>query len=372
MKIGINARFLIHPYTGIGQYTRYLIEALAAMDRTNEYFIFTPELVELDLPDHFHQLRVQEKLSYSPSIRKAHWEHTLVPQELRKWKVDLAHFLYPGNPWHRLPFPTVVTVHDVIPWKFPGYRQRWHSKLYQFYARLALKKADHLITPSLFSQKEVSEVLKFPVKNITTIPHGVPPIFPLQAPSIPLRRDFLLYVGGYDERKNVPRLIKAFLKTVANIYPVDLIFVGGKNKELESLITPEYAPHVRPDIPVQPKGHIIFTDPLEDSERVTLYKQAKMLVHPSLYEGFNLPILEAMSAGLPVVASDIPVNHEVTGGAGVFFDPLSIDSIGNAAVRVLNDKTLQRDLAQRGREKSREYRWEKSAEDTLAVYNLFT
>ena len=124
MKIGINARFLIHPTTGIGQYTRNLLQALAKLDQKNEYFLFTPESAELDLPESFHQIRVRESSSYSPGFAKAHWEHTLVPQEMKKLGVQLAHFLYPANPWARLPIPTVVTVHDAIPWRLPAYRHR--------------------------------------------------------------------------------------------------------------------------------------------------------------------------------------------------------------------------------------------------------
>ncbi len=371
MKIGINARFLTQPYTGTGQYTRLLLSALARLDSANEYFLFTPELVEWNLPDHFHQLRILEKPSYSLSLQKAHWEHVLVPQEMKKWKIDLAHFLYPSNPWARLPFPTIVTVHDVIPWIFPAYRTRWRSKLYQFYARHALKKADHVITPSHFSKKEIVSTLKVKEKNITVIPHGVPPAFPTLGPTVPLRRPFLLYVGGYDERKNVPRLIQAFLKYLAHETAFDLILVGGKKKGLESLITDEYAPRVSATIPVQPKGHIIFTDQLDARELDILYHQATLLVHPSLYEGFNLPVLEAMAAGLPVAAADIPVNREVTGEHAVFFDPLSIDSIGQTLRSLLANAPFQKILAQDAREKAREYRWEKSAEETLNVYNLF-
>ncbi|MFH0820841.1 MAG: glycosyltransferase family 1 protein [Candidatus Peregrinibacteria bacterium] len=373
MKIGINARFLTHPYTGIGQYTRYLLQALGQADLKNEYFLFTPELVEVDLPDHFHQIRIREAASYSPGWAKAHWEHTLVPQEMKKEKMDLAHFFYPSNPWVRLSIPTVVTVHDAIPWRLPAYRQRLRSKLYHFYTRLALKKADHLITPSQFSKQEIHHLFKIQDKNITVIPHGLPMYSTLlKPPAVPLRRDFLLYVGGYDDRKNVPRLMEAFLKHVANTHAVDLILVGGKGKGLESLITGEYAEWVTPAIPVQPKGQIFFTGPLESHELAALYGQAKALVHPSFYEGFNLPLVEAMNAGAPIIAADIPVNREVTGGAGLFFDPHSTDAIGQTILKFLSDRRLQQDLAKQGREKAQEYSWKKSAEETLNVYNLFT
>ncbi|PIZ70932.1 hypothetical protein COY07_05890 [Candidatus Peregrinibacteria bacterium CG_4_10_14_0_2_um_filter_43_11] len=372
MKIGINARFLLQPYTGIGQYTRCLIEALAKVDFKNEYFLFTPELMDWNLPDHFHPIRVPEKAYRSASFRKAHWEHTLIPNEMAKWKVDLAHFPYPSNPWKRLPIPTIVTVHDVIPWRLSAYNTHLRSKLYHFYARLALKKANHIITVSQFSKQEIISLFGIKPKNIAVIYEAPPtPSHHLDLPELSLRRDFLLYVGGYDVRKNVPNLIKAYLKHIANHYRIDLILVGSKDRGLESYVTDAYCERVGGHFPVRAKGSVIFTPPLTNNELTALYKQASMLVHASYYEGFNFPLVEAMSHGLPIVAADIPVNHEVTGGAALFVDPLSIDSIGVGIHQLLNDKALKQKLSRDGLQKSKEYRWEKTAQETLEVYNLF-
>ena len=372
MNIGINARFLTAPNTGIGRYTNHLLQSLAKIDSKNQYFLFTPELVEWHLPGNFHQVRVPEKEYRSPSLRKAHWEHTLIPQEFKKWKIDLAHFLYPANPRQKLSIPTIVTVHDVIPWRLSEYRKRFRSKAYHLYARMALKKADHIITVSEFSKQEIINVLKVKKKNIDVIPLAPPlPSDEPALPDLPLRRRFLLYVGGYDDRKNVPTLIRAFLKHVANLNPIDLILVGGKKKGLEKVITDAYFEKVAGEIPVRPKGNIIFTEPLADNELVALYKQALMLVHASTYEGFNLPLVEAMSYGLPVVCSDIEVNREVTGGHALFVDPHSIDSIGIGIHQLLHDKSLQQTLAQDGQEFVKRYSWKKHAEEVLYVYNLF-
>jgi hypothetical protein len=92
MKIGINARFLVHPFTGIGQYTRNLVRAMAILKPENEYFLFTPELVEVNLPENCKQIRVAEKSYHSASLRKAHWEHILVPKEMERFEVHIAHF----------------------------------------------------------------------------------------------------------------------------------------------------------------------------------------------------------------------------------------------------------------------------------------
>jgi len=329
--------------------------------------------VDLRLPERFHQIRVPEKNYPSASLRKAHWEHVLVPQEMEKWKVDRAHFLYPSNPKRRLQIPTIVTVHDVIPWKLSSYRKRLRSKLYHFYARMALKKADHIITVRDFSKSEIMKMFKIQDKHISVVPLAPPTSeFDLPLPDLSLRRDFLLYVGGYDDRKNVPFLLEAYQKHIANDYAIDFILVGAKDKGLEHLITEKHSQRVDGRFPVKPKGRIIFTPTLSDTELSGLLKQARAMVHVSKYEGFNLPMVEAMVHGLPIVAADIPVNREVTAGNALFVDPYSVDSIGLGIHQMLNDHAMQNHLSDTGLIRAKDFSWEKSANSVQSVYNLFT
>jgi len=373
LKIGINARFLTEPYTGIGQYTYNLLLHLSKIDSENDYYLFTPELVDLELPENFHQIRLPEKQYKSASWRKHHWEHTQLPQEMGKFEIDLAHFFYPSNPNKKMKIPIVVTVHDAIPWVLPEYRKKFRSKLYHFYTKRALKKADHIITVSNFSKDEIKRILKIPNDVIRVIYLSSPLQDKMTPPiSVPLRRKYLLYIGGYDKRKNVSSLMKAFQKHIGNQYDIDLMLVNSKGKGLEEHITDEYNEKVAGKYVVKPKGKVLFTGPLEPGELTYLYKQAVALVHVSLYEGFNLPLVEAMSQGLPIIAADIPVNHEVTGDHALFVDPTSVDSIGNGIHEFLNQKTLTQKLRKEGLDRSRDFSWEKCAEETLSVYNLYS
>ncbi|MBN2096119.1 glycosyltransferase family 4 protein [Candidatus Peregrinibacteria bacterium] len=373
MKIGINARFLSAPFTGIGQYTRSLVAAMAAIEANNQYILFTPELVDVDLPANCKQIRVAEKPYRSDSVRKAHWEHILVPREMERFEVDVAHYPYPSNPRRRLSMPTIVTVHDVIPWRLKAYRQKMRSKVYHLNARLALRKANHILTVSDFSKSEIVKYLKVKAENITVTPLA-PPFSPdkVSCPRFGLRRDYFLYVGGYDDRKNVPRLMKAYQKHIAPFYPIDLILVGGKNQDLEVFLTDEYCERVAGTYLMKPKGKVIFTEHLDQSELVCLYQKALALTHMSLYEGFNLALVEAMQAGIPIIASDIPVHHEVTQDGALFVDPHNIDSIGNAMHQLVHDKALQRELVQKTQKRAQDFDWKKTAEETLYVYSLFT
>jgi glycosyltransferase involved in cell wall biosynthesis len=372
MKIGINARFLVHPFTGIGQYTRSLVRAMAKQKPEDEFVLFTPELVDLDLPSNCKQIRVAEKPYHSPSLRKAYWEHVLLPREMERFGINLAHFPYPSNPWRKMPMPVVVTVHDVIPWKLPEYRERLRSKLYHFYTRLALKKADQVITVSDFSKQEIIKILRVKDKKITVIPEASPMNdASAEFPDLTLRRRFFLYVGGYDPRKNVPLLIQAYQKSISHLYPIDLIMVGGKNRGLEAFVTNEHRHRVDGKFMTKHKGRVIFTDAIPQNELNCLYRQALALVHVSTYEGFNLALVEAMSAGIPIICSDIPVHHEVTRDIALFVDPRNPNEVGNAMHRLVHDSALQKSLAKRGLERSKEFTWEKAAEETLYVYSLF-
>lgn len=373
LKIGLNARFLTEPFTGIGQYTRHLVRAMAELAPEHDYFLFTPELVDLPLPSNCHQIRVAEKAYQSDSLRKAHWEQILLPAELEKHKIDLAHFLYPSNPNRKLSIPVVVTVHDVIPWRLKEYRKRWRSKLYHLHAKRALKKADHLLTVSDFSKSEIIDLFKIDVQKIAVTPLAPPPVeAELRLPDLPLRRHYFLYVGGFDERKNVPRLMEAFQKHIAPVYPIDLILTGGKHRGLEALIHDRHCKKVADKYRLENKGKIIFTSPLDSHELMGLYQQALALVNVSHYEGFNLPLIEAMSAGIPVITSDLKVHREVTGGHALFVDPMNIDSIGNGLHQLVNDPLMQKELSRQGLSHSKNFSWEKTAKETLYVYDLYT
>lgn len=370
-KIGINARFLIHPYTGIGQYTRRLVPEMAKMSPEDEFLLFTPELVDFPLPSNCRQVRVVEKPFRSASVRKAYWEQKLLPREMKRHQVDLAHYFYPSNPRQKMDIPTLVTVHDAIPWKLKSYQKKLRSKLYHSNAKRALRSADHLLTVSDFSKAEIADTLRLQLGRLTVTRLASPPRQQKRFSKVSLRRDYLLYVGGYDERKNVPRLIEAYQKHIAPRYAIDLILVGAKGKGLEALMTDQYLERIAGKYPLKAKGDVIFMGSVPSIELETLYEQALALAHVSTYEGFNVPLVEAMSQGLPIITSDIPVHREVTAGAALFVDPQNIDSIGLAMHRLVHDKALQKQLSEQSKLRASDFSWQKTAEETLRVYRLY-
>ncbi len=370
MRIGINARFLCHPHTGIGQYTRRLLEALSRLDSQNEYLLFTPKLSTLALGENFRQIRIPERRSFSAALRKADWEYRLLPGEAKKLQLQLLHFPYPSRPLFGLGVPTLVTVHDVIPWVLPEHRSRLRSRLLHAYVAQALKGADHLLTVSEFSKGEMLELFSLPSSSVTVTPLAPTlPKTPLpQALSSRLRRPFLLYVGGYDLRKNVPLLMEAYQKFVANHHALDLVLVGAQGKGLEAFLTSAHQQKIAGRFPLRPKGQIVLTPPLSSQELACLYSQAKAFVHASFYEGFNLPLADALQAGIPAVVSDLPVHREVAGDAAHFASLESVDSFGLALHEFLNAPGLAQSLSRQAKARAAEFSWEACARKTLEAY----
>lgn len=353
----MNGLFLTKPFTGIGQYTVNLLRAMALQAPEVEWCVVVPELLTnraLDLPINISLQCVPEKKWRSASWRKVWWEQVQVPRALIEAKVNLIHYPYPCNP--RFPGArhpkTVVTVHDIIPWVSPDYRHKLRSRLYQRNAEKALLKADHIIAVSEATASAVSDRLNLPYNKITTIHEAADPFYLNEGPAHRPKRPYLLYVGGYDPRKNVKRLCEAFEEYVARTYDVDLILVGGANHPL--------APSAQ--------KNVIATETLTREGLARYYRGALAFVNVSLAEGFNLPLLEAVACGAPILTSDIPVHREVLGEAGLLVDPQNTCAIGEAMVNLIRDQGLRDRLREGTFSLNEQYTWEKAAERTLALY----
>lgn len=399
MKIGINGRFLTLPYTGIGQYTAHLLHALAEQDSSVEYVVAIPSPLSTSnkaatFPPNIRLILLPEKKFIPARLRKIVWEQIQVPHLFKKEKVDLAHYPYPANP--RFPGcnapKTIVTVHDVIPWIDPKhYQPRLCSRLLHSYMKKALPKADHLICVSQTTAMALSDHIQYPWGKITVIHEAASPIFnamlnvkkeslnsenskkkdteSLRSLCLP----YFLYVGGYDARKNVLRLVEAFNAYIAPTHQVDLVLVGAKNldnpyytelKSLQEIL--EASTIKRPSNPFL--GKIRTTGYLSPETLAQYLQNALGFVNFSLEEGFNLPLLEAAAVGTPILTSDIAIHREILGESALFCDPKNIKSMGETLVHFLRDSALQERLSQAAHDLSSRYSWERAAQETLAIY----
>lgn len=374
MKIGVNARFLKDPYTGIGRYTYFLFRELFRIDPESEYLLMTPE--PCDFPN---SCVLREASLFLAGFKKTYWEQIQIPQFLRKEKVSLVHFPYPSNPWYSYKVPTVLTIHDTIPWDLPEYRPRFLSKLYHAQTKEAAKKADKIITVSETSKKDILRHLKIREDKIEVIYNAASPIFShkiheagrleiLKKHGI-LEKPYFLYVGGYDKRKNVSLLLEIFNRYIFPKYDVNLVLAGGKLYDsplygsFDHLTACGNRPKLKPE-----GGGAIRLGFLPDEELAAVYSSCLCFLHLSGKEGFNIPIVEAMESGAPIVLSDTEVHREIAKDGAEYVDLKDEHGIAGTLKKLIADSSYRRSLLERSKMMKGRYSWEKAAAQTSRLY----
>lgn len=300
------------------------------------------------------------------------WANMAVPILLRRARPSVYHALdnlaLPlAAPKGEMKF--VLTVHDLIPLCFPravGLGHHWYFRL--AIPRL-LKLADAIVVSSAATMSKITTRFPGVKSKIRTVPLGVDtdlfrPIAGTQIGArlqakYGIRGEYILFAGTLQANKNVARLIRAFRILVQERADL-LLVVAGRGQERHRLLQ-----EVRG---LGLERNVIFTGYLPDGDLPALYSGARAFVFPSLDEGFGLPPLEAMACGTPVVASDIPVFREVLGPAALLVDPRSEAGLAAGVMAVLEDPVLASDLVQRGRERARAFRWERTIRGVLEVY----
>lgn len=380
MRIAINAYFLEQPATGSGEHIYYLLEALENVDESNQYLVLYPRLTGSQLvrmPHLGSQFQVKEirgaAQRLGPRLGKLWWEQVSLRKVCSSEKVDLLHSPYFASPL--IPnIPTVVTIHDVIPMILPNYRQAAHVKVYMKLVSAAARGANAILTVSETSKKDIVRVLGIPSERIhvtyNATDSSLRPVCDSTAiewvrDSHGIAGDYLLYFGGFDQRKNVERILLAYRAARGDFHnPCQLVLAGSMN-----LVGHPLYPDPRPMIlRLGLEGQVIVTGRISEEEKPALYSAARAFVFPSLYEGFGMPVLEAMACGTPVITSDTSSLPEVAGDAALLIDPTSVEAIAEAMVRVVNDAGLRDELHGKGLLRASQFSWEASAIKTLEVY----
>lgn len=272
--------------------------------------------------------------------------------------------------------PVVVTVHDIVPYLTRHRREQraYRHPLEDMFDRLAmrsLKRADALIADSAFTRDTVVRTLRYPEERVAVVPLGVDPetFRPQAVPAnfdrrygLDSRYRYVLYVGSENPRKNLPTLLRAFARLRRLLPDVRLIRVGATQY-------PTQARALQAEVEQLGLSDAVLHFPaVPDEDLVLFYCRADLFVFPSLYEGFGLPVLEAMACGTPVVCSRTASLPEVAGNAALLVDPLSEEDLAEAMHRALTDAGLRGELRTRGLERSRQFTWQRTAEETMRLY----
>ncbi len=355
-------------HAGIGRYTQELIRHLPLDDPGTRWVLFfsSPEqAVDVLGQKVFRQLSLRQSIVYLAVPHYTLREQLQLPFAFLAQRLDLLHvphfnvpLLYPGK--------IVITIHDLL-WhehrggavtSLPGWLYWLKYSFYRLVVRISVWRASQIMVPAQTVSKTVIKYFPFAKRKIVVTPEGIDTSFTkIKRQDKPASRQ-LLYVGSLYPHKNVQLIIRA-MNTLPS-YTLDIVSVRGV-----------FLDRMKAFVATQPaKNQVTFKGFLPDPQLKSLMSQVFALVQPSLYEGFGLPVLEAMAAGVPALVSDIPIFHEVYQDGVFYFDPHSTSSFVKAVTRMADMTVLQRQrLSRKAREIASTYTWDKMATATLKTYD---
>jgi glycosyltransferase involved in cell wall biosynthesis len=366
MRVGIDAHCLGQKKTGNETYTYSLVKYLSEMERDGiHYTVYVGGVVE-DQDKLFSNGSFESKLirPLNPFIRIP--LGFAVQTRVQNLDVFHAQYLLP----HHLRCRTVLTVHDVLYERFPEYFTKSQYYRHRVGVPRSCRRADHIITVSESSKRDLVDLYGLDPSRITVIYLGPDasyrPLDKIDAKKrlkerYGIEEDFILYVGAIQPRKNIPRLLAAFAQLKRECHlPHKLVIVGPK-----AWLAAE-AFNALQDNPV--KNEVFVTGYVPRTDLPYFYSGAALFVYPSMCEGFGLPVVEAMACATPTVTSKGSSLEEIAGDAALLVDPTSQEAIAAAMNRVLSDSTLQGELSARGLARSQQFSCHSMALQTQAIY----
>jgi glycosyltransferase involved in cell wall biosynthesis len=372
MHVVLDARYVSQTQSGVGHYTQRLVGGLAAIDRVNRYTCVVlqggPGLPVVQ----DNVATWPTRVSFEDHIRGDLWLLAYLPARLRRLGTDVFHGPAVFLPLVKWGYRTVVTIHDLVSFLFPRTVPRKYSLYMRLMTRLAARSADRIIAVSGATRDDLRRVLRVPEERVVVIHEAVDPVFASATDGdhttavlrrYGIRPPYCLFVGNLEPRKNLARLIEAFARVRQHrggVAGPQLVVAGTRGWLYGGIFRAVETHGVTRDI--------VFTGYVPAADLPALYAGATCFVFPSLYEGFGLPVLEAMAAGAPVVASRAGAIPEVAGDAALLVDAERPAEIAEAVESVLADAALRDRMAARGRARAREFTWEAVARQTLAVY----
>lgn len=363
MRVGVDARFLSEPVTGIGRYTAELSRELVQLG--GDFHFYTP--ISAIVSGLEGQRSCIRSSGFRGRIGKILWSQTMLPFGAAHDKVDVF-----WGATHRLPrflpssIARVVTIHDLV-WKQAGETMRPSSRwLEQLLMPEAVRLADRIMTDSQSTADALEAEFPLARNKVRIVRLGAtslgPPGTRASLSILGIDRPYVLFVGTMEPRKNLQRLLRTFASLPRyHLERTLLVIAGGKGwggVDVHRLLA-EYS--IEEEVRVV--GYV------SDAQLATLYAHAQFLAMPSLCEGFGLPLVEAMSYGTPVLTSSISSLPEVAGDAGILVNPLDEHAIRGALLSFLQQETLRLSLSAKAREQAEKFTWKNAARQAMAVFS---
>jgi len=406
MRIGINASFARKGNTGIGQVTLNFLKKLsevksekfqpeadppgAEKNKSFEFILYLEADINLKLPSNFKKIIFLPFWKRDDLIRKIWWEKFLLPRKVAQDKCDILFSLYqsttllPNKVNHRTKnfgerAKHIMIAHDIIPKLFPEYLNNFRKKLYWRLTEKSIATADKIIANSRRTEKDLIRHLGIDPAKITVAYLDVDEIYKKDVSEEKSRRvlekynlspGYIYTGGGLERRKNTESLLRAYKmllernKKAYFIHDFPELVVSGK-------LLPQLAPLVL-DVEklvreINLTQHVRILDFVPQADLPAIYKNAQLFVYPSLYEGFGLPVLEAMNQGVPVITAKTSSLPEVGGDSVLYCDPADIEDLAMTIRNALINKKLRTTLAVRGKERARNFSWDRFVEKMLNI-----
>lgn len=368
MRIGYDAKRAFLNSTGLGNYSRWLIKSLASFYPDNTYLLYTPKV---KANSHYHFLSENDNTrTITPKSKTltSWWRTKSIVYDLQRDGVELYHGLSHELPYRidRSGIASVVTVHDLIFKRFPQYFGRVSRAIYGAKLRYACRVADKIIAVSQRTKDDIVELLNISPKKITVVYQGCDAAFKI--PCIPAQKqavlkkynitgDFILSVGTIEERKNLLLIIKSFAMVKQQ---VKLVVIGRQTRYAEAVKKAIHRYRLT--------DRMIFLEQVDFAHLPAIYQSAKAFVYPSRYEGFGIPVLEALNSGTPVIAAKGSCLEEAGGPDSLYVDPDNETELAEKINLLLSEEALRERMIASGRAYARNFDDDKLAAQLMAVY----
>jgi glycosyltransferase involved in cell wall biosynthesis len=380
MNIGFDAKRVYQNTTGLGHYSRTLVTSLAKYFANNEYYLFAPKLTDIFNADNFKNIHTITPSQFPSTTLKSAWRSNWVKKDLLQHKIDIYHGLS-----HEIPFginktniKSVVTIHDLIFERYPKQYSKIDTQIYRQKFKYACANANKIIAISEQTKKDIIDFYKIDEKKIEVCYQSCNDIFRQEINNEEKNRikelynlpdKFFLTVGSIIERKNLLTIVKALhqLKQTINI-PLVVIGNGGGYK---ALVKDYIAKN-------NLQNDVIFLSDKEGAKDLegfknsadfpAIYQQAIAMIYPSTFEGFGIPVLEALCSRVPVITSNVSCLPEAGGEAALLIDPFSVNEMTAAMKKVFNDVNFATEMKAKGLIHAEKFSQEKTATAVMNVY----
>ncbi|NDO61701.1 glycosyltransferase family 4 protein [Bacteroides caecimuris] len=373
MRIGFDGKRAVQNFTGLGNYSRYIVDILCQFYPENEYILYAPKKRENKrlnkLTNQYRQLQLAYPVTFWERKFRSLWRISGITHQLEKEKVSIYHGLSNELPLniHKSNIKSIVTIHDLIFLRYPQYYHFIDRKIYTYKFRKACENADKIIAISECTKRDIISFFHIPSDKIEVVYQSCDPIFGQSVNNekkeevrskYQLPPKYILNVGSIEERKNALLLVQTLPQLPQDIH---LVIVGKRTPYTEKI------ERFASEHNLTPRVHIMHNVPFGDLPAI--YQLAEIFAYPSYFEGFGIPIIEALHSGIPVVAATGSCLEEAGGPDSIYVNPDSVDEASRAFNEILSKPEKKKLMIEKGKEFIKQFSEEKQATQIINIYN---